>query len=78
VDYQQREDMWPMTEVLPDTIHIVQLRQGDRVKIQSPGYPPYHGLVEDSMPALDVVWIRELRTGERKMLWTAEHHIDRA
>lgn len=66
-----------MTDIAPETVNPFPLREGDHVQIHSPGYPPYHGLVEDSMPGLDVVWIRDLTTGERKMLSAAEHHITR-
>jgi hypothetical protein len=65
-----------MTDLVPETINLFLLRPGDRLEIRSPGYPAYTGLVEDSMPLLDVVWIRDLITGERKMLSTAEHRMN--
>jgi hypothetical protein len=53
------------------------LQERDRVQIHSFGYPPYCGIVEDSQLAFDVVWIRDLGTGARRMLSIADHLFNR-
>jgi hypothetical protein len=65
-----------MTDVVPAAINLSLLRPGDRLEIHSPGYPASTALVEDSMPHLDVVWVRDLSTGERRMLSTTEHRMN--
>jgi hypothetical protein len=52
------------------------LQHGDLVDIHSNGNFRYSGYVDDTIPQLNIVWIRELLTGERKMLSTDEHHVD--
>lgn len=61
-----------MTNHTDSTPKSDALRQGDHVDIHSNGIFRYSGYVEDMMPRLRVVWIRELLTGERKMLSTDE------
>lgn len=51
------------------------LRRGDHVDVRGTGNVHYNGYVEDTMPQLNIVWVREQRTGERKMLLTDECHI---
>lgn len=48
-------------------------RPGDPIDIHVPGGPRYSGFVEDCVPHLNVVWIRDVRTGERKMLCTDDY-----
>jgi hypothetical protein len=38
----------------------------------------YHGTVEDSVPHLGVVWIRETGNGARKMLLLDDYRIHRS
>ncbi|MFC4905549.1 hypothetical protein [Kocuria oceani] len=76
-NYQQRKAWHPMDDGTQEIVAPFPLRKGETVEVHSPGYPPYCGHVEESMPSLNVVWIRELRTGERKMLSVAEHCIHR-
>ena len=44
------------------------LAPGDHVEAIRKGTVVRHGTVEESVPHLGVVWIRETDTGERKML----------
>jgi hypothetical protein len=60
-----------------ETANLFHLQRGQSVEVHSKGYPPYVGLVEESMPGLNVVWIRNPRTGERRMLLASEHDIYR-
>lgn len=53
------------------------LNRGDYVVVQGNEYLHYNGYVEDTMPAQDIVWIRERRTGERKMFFANECRIFR-
>ncbi|NMR32238.1 hypothetical protein [Crystallibacter degradans] len=56
------------------TLDSTTFRSGDRVDIRWNGHSS-NGYVEDAMPQLNVVWIRDLRTGERRMLSTDEYQI---
>ncbi|WP_262106441.1 hypothetical protein [Arthrobacter sp. Marseille-P9274] len=56
-------------------IKSISLQHGDLVDIHSDGNFRYSGHVDDTMPQLNIVWIRELPTGERKMLSTDEYRI---
>ena len=48
---------------------------GDRIDVHLNGHISYSAYVEETMPQLNIVWIRALRTGERRMLSTDECHI---
>ncbi|MGM0931060.1 MAG: hypothetical protein ACQEXN_15340 [Actinomycetota bacterium] len=66
-----------------ETYSIAQstaLQRGDRVEVQGKGYGHlgYDGYVDDTMPHLNIVWVRELGTGERKMLSTDEFLVKRS
>ena len=54
---------------------FTDLRHGDHVGVHSNGNFHYSGYVDDTIPRLNIVWIRELHTGERKMLSTDEYRI---
>jgi hypothetical protein len=56
-------------------IESFSLQHGDLVDIHSDGNFRYSGHVDDTMHQLNIVWIRELPTGERKMLSTDEYRI---
>lgn len=47
---------------------VSDLRRGERLDIHQFGFPTYSGIVVATMPLFQVVWIRDPRTGERKML----------
>ena len=44
------------------------MRAGDHVEVWDRPVLRYCGRVEESVPRLNVVWIRETRTGQRKMV----------
>lgn len=67
-----------MTDSTGSALDSAALRLGDRVEyVHGNGHTRYIGYVEDTMPQLNIVWIREIRTGERRMLSTDECHIYR-
>src|SRR5687767_2654596 len=47
-----------------------RLRAGDLVEAHRDGVVHHRGIVEETVPALGVVWIRERATGNRRMLDT--------
>lgn len=47
---------------------LTALPTGQRVEAWSDGVLRHHGIVEEKLPELDVLWIRESGTGERRML----------
>jgi hypothetical protein len=51
------------------------LEHGDLVAVHGDEQLPYGGYVDDTFPQLNIVWIRELRTGECRMLSTNECRI---
>ncbi|MDQ0691340.1 hypothetical protein [Arthrobacter sp. W4I7] len=51
------------------------LRPGDLVEVQETGHVPCRGVVEDTLPQFNIVWLRDKRTGERRMLFTTECRI---
>jgi hypothetical protein len=53
------------------------LQAGDRVSVHHRCGLHYRAIVEERMPTLNVVWVRELSTGDRKMVSTDEHDIVR-
>ena len=52
-----------MTNNTGSALDSAALRQGDHVDIHANGHTPYSGYVEDTIPELNMVWIRKLRTG---------------
>ncbi|MHC5560949.1 hypothetical protein [Kocuria sp. U4B] len=59
-------------------IHDVStLQRGDHLEIHQFGFPSYSGIVVATMPKLKVVWIKDTRTGERKMLCADDHQLRR-
>lgn len=67
----------PMTSKLRFVeANIGALRSGDRVFLMSPqGYVVFQGEVDDLSPLFDLVWVRNERTGERKLFIGAEQDI---
>ncbi|GAB2603694.1 hypothetical protein GCM10009696_06520 [Kocuria himachalensis] len=57
---------------------LESLRPGDRVDVHQRETLICSGHIEERMLALRVVWIRDGRTGERKMFCTDEHQIRRS
>lgn len=53
------------------------LRRGDLVEVHKWDTVICIGRIEDRMTALCVLWVRDQRTGERKMFCTNEHLIRR-
>jgi hypothetical protein len=66
-----------MTDNTDSVLGSGALQHGDHVTVHGNGQIRYSGYVDDTMPLLNIVWIRELRTGERKMFSTDECHIFR-
>jgi hypothetical protein len=66
-----------MTDSTGNALDSAAFRLGDRVDVHRNGHSHYIAYVEDTMPQLNIVWIREMRTGERRMLSTDECHIYR-
>lgn len=56
-------------------LDVAKLQQGQGVEVRTPGRPPYLGLIEESMPQLNLVWVREVNTGDRKMLLIGESYL---
>jgi hypothetical protein len=59
-----------MTEKHVPAEDLGRLRPGDRLEAHRDGMVRHRGVVEETVPALGVVWIRERGTGARKMLAT--------
>lgn len=66
-----------MSESTGIALDSLACQRGDRVVVCRNGHVPYEGHVEDVSPQLDIVWVRELGTGERRMLSTDECRIIR-
>jgi hypothetical protein len=66
-----------MTSMLPSApVDISTLQRGDRVAALSPqGHISLLGEVDDLAPEFDVVWVRDERTGERKLCVGADGNI---
>ena len=45
-----------------------QLRRGEQVEALQGTVPRHRGVVEETIPHLGVIWIRDCSTGTRKML----------
>ena len=67
-----------MTENTDSTLDAIALRLGDHVDICGIGHTRYSGYVEETMPRMNIVWVRESGTGERRMLSTEECRIYRS
>ncbi|MEZ2391824.1 hypothetical protein AB6813_20220 [bacterium RCC_150] len=61
-----------MADTTRSALDTAALRPGDHVAIHGNGPVTYCGYVEETMPQFNIVWIREKRTGERKILFTDE------
>jgi hypothetical protein len=67
-----------MTDSTQRALSAATLKPGDRVHVHENGPGRYSAYVEETMPQLSIVWIRELQTGERRMLSTKECRIYRS
>lgn len=52
------------------TVHV-----GNRLEAWTGGTLRHLGIVEEKLPELGVLWIRETGTGQRKMLDTISYHL---
>lgn len=59
-----------MTEFDPDVRALCTVHPGQRVEVWTGQELRCRGLVEEHVPQLGVVWIREAGIGERKMIAT--------
>ena len=59
-------------------VNCAALLHGDLIEVEENGGTSYSGYVEDTLPQIDIVWIRDLRTGERRMLSTEDCRIYRS
>lgn len=62
-------------ETCASTLDLAFVEPGDRLEARRQGTTHYQGIVEQLVPRLGVVWIREAGTGERKMLDTADFDL---
>lgn len=64
---------------MPDELQMVldlsALEPGQDVEVHTPGRAVYHGIIEETMPQMNLVWVREATTGERKMLLMGESYL---
>jgi len=67
-----------MTDNTRRALSASTFKQGDRVHVHENGTGRCSGYVEETMPQLNIVLIRELETGERRMLSTKECRIYRS
>ncbi|MFE4229992.1 hypothetical protein ACFRJ8_19135 [Arthrobacter sp. NPDC056886] len=67
-----------MTDNTGNALDSAALRPGDHIDVHVDEHTRYSAYVDDTMPQLNIVWIRELRTGERRMLSTDEHRLYRS
>jgi hypothetical protein len=58
-------------------LDLAGLHRGDSVEVHSPGRSPYVGIIDEAMPQLNIVWVRETTTGERKLLLVGESYLYR-
>ena len=61
-----------------DSAGFAGLRRGERVDVHETGKVPSNGFIEETMPELNIVWLRDLRTGERRILFTDECDLYRS
>jgi hypothetical protein len=66
-----------MTNNTDTSSKFAVLQHGDLVDVHSKGKLRYSGYVDDTMPSLHILWVREVPTGERKMVSTDEYRIVR-
>jgi hypothetical protein len=71
------ERLLVMNEEPNPVIDLSQLRAGETVLVQSPGRFSYAGVVDEVMPQFSLVWVREARTAERKLVLVGESYIYR-
>lgn len=66
-----------MVTIASGVSDVSLLKEGERIDVRCEDVVLCSGLVEEVMPKLGVVWVRDLRTGERKMFCADEHQIFR-
>lgn len=54
---------------------LAGIRRGEIVEVWHHGVLRHRGRVEESMPRLGVVWIRETGSGDRKMISVEDHSL---
>lgn len=59
------------------TVAVTELRRGDRIEARNSHQQRYVGVVDTVARELGMVWIREIRLGERKLLDPSEHQLYR-
>ncbi|AUI53776.1 hypothetical protein [Arthrobacter crystallopoietes] len=64
-----------MTDNADAGLDSAALRPGDHVEVRGNEHLHYKAYVEDTLPQFNIAWVREQRTGERKMLFTNECRI---
>lgn len=57
-----------MTDTASFIDDLTAVHVGDRLEAWSGGALHHVGIAEEKLPGLGVLWIRESRTGQRKML----------
>jgi hypothetical protein len=57
---------------------VSTLQRGDHLDVHRFGFPTYSGTVLATMPRLNVVWIRDTVTGERRMLCADDCRLRRS
>jgi hypothetical protein len=64
-----------MTDNRDGVLDSAALQRGDHVTVHMNGHINYSGYVEDTIPGLNIVWVRELPIGERKLICTDDCRI---
>lgn len=62
-------------EARSSRLDLASVRPGDRLEAWYQGVVQHQGIVEELVPHLGVVWIREPGSGRRKMLDTADFDL---
>ena len=62
-------------ETCPSHLNLASVQPGHRLEAWYRGTVRYQGVVEELVPHLGVVWIRETGSGQRKMLDTADFDL---
>ena len=58
-------------------VNVSALRAGELVEVHSRNQGTFRGLVEECQSSLNVVWVRDLQLGERRLISTYDHSIFR-
>lgn len=60
----------------PSDLHMLEVR--DRIEVWADGMPIYSGAVDESAPALGILWIRQDGLGERRLIHCRTYLLHRA